>query len=241
MDRETPDDALLRGTELFGALDEGLRAECARRFRRQTFPAGQTIFLAGDPGHHAYLVSQGLVRISLSNAAGREFNVHIAQPGDLVGEIAILDGGPRTAHAVTLTDVTAYVLTADDFARLMDAHPQLARSVIALLCRRMRNTLGKLEDVTLYRVEVRLARFILHAMPGDDLPAGEQTGGGDMAGRKQELRLDYSQSELARLIGTTRSKLNVSLRLLEADGVLKRTGRTLVCDRMAITRLAHLS
>lgn len=228
--RDIPGDALLRGTELFGALDEDLRAECARRFRHQTFPAGQTIFLAGDPGRHAYLVSSGLIRLSLSSASGREFNVHIAAPGDLVGEIAILDGGPRTAHAVTLTGVTAYVLGADDFEELLAAHPQLAKAVIGLLCRRMRNTLGKLEDVTLYTVEVRLARFILHAM--DDRDEGR--------GQSRELTLDYSQSELARLIGTTRSKLNVSLRLLEADGVLKRAGKTLVCDRAAIAKLAHL-
>jgi CRP-like cAMP-binding protein len=193
-------------------------------FRQTRFPAGHTIFQAGDAGNHAYLIEEGLIRVSLSNAAGRELNVHIARAGDLVGEIAILDGGPRTADVVALTDVLAFSMQVTDFENLLNRHPSLSKAVIALLCHRIRNTIDKLENVALHRIEVRLGRFLLNAINAEDFAkAGPY-----------ELKLGYSQSELARLLGTTRSKLNVTLRALEAGGVIKWSAKAIVCDRDAL-------
>lgn len=221
---------LLRETELFGALDEKDRAACAQVFRKIHFKAGYVLFLAGDAGDSAYLIGDGLIRLTLATAAGRELNVRMATAGDLIGEIAILDSGPRSADAVAVTDVTAYSISASALAGLFTEWPNIARSIIALLCKRLRTTTAQMEGIALHRIEIRLARFLLERL-GEEKSAP--------AGKRLPLELGYSQSELARLIGASRPKLNVALGVLEKTGAIKRTADRLFCDRGALERLVE--
>lgn len=230
MSEGTPLDDLLHRTELFGALGDDDRAACAEAFRRVRFEAGQVLFLTGDPGDRAYLVADGLVRLTLATAGGRELNVRMAGPGDLIGEIAVLDSGPRSADAAALTDVTAHAITAASLAALFNERPGLARSVIALLCKRLRATTAQMEGIALHRIEIRLARFLLGQLGTQ--PASSAT-------RRVPLELGYSQGELARLIGASRSKLNVALGVLEKSGAIKRTTDRLFCDREALERMVE--
>ena len=219
---------LLRRTELFGALEDEDLPVCAAAFRKVHFEAGRVLFQAGDAGDRAYLVSEGLVRLTLATSAGRELNVRMAGAGDLIGEIAVLDSGPRSADAVAISDVTAHSITAASLGTLFDERPRLARSVIALLCKRLRATTTQMEGIALHRIEFRLARFLVERL--GEMPAA--TGP-----KRQALELGYSQSELARLIGASRPKLNVALGALEKTGAIKRTADRLFCDRAQLERL----
>jgi len=221
-------DELLRRTELFGALGDDDRAACADAFRTVHFEAGHVLFLTGDRGERAYLLEDGLVRLTLATAGGRELNVRVAGPGDMVGEIAVLDSGPRSADATALTDVTAHAITATSLAALFKDRPGLAQSVIALLCKRLRATTAQMEGIALHRIEIRLARFLLEQL--GTRPASSASG-------RVPLELGYSQAEIARLIGASRPKLNVALGVLEKTGALKRTADRLFCDREALARL----
>src|SRR4029079_4831145 len=87
-----------------------------------------------------------------------------ATPGELLGEIAALDGGVRSADATALTAVTTYRLDKEDFRKLWTARPVLSERLISFLCGRLRDTSGQLESIALHPMHVRLARFFLIAI-----------------------------------------------------------------------------
>src|SRR3954466_9216400 len=154
---------LLAGTDLFKGLVADDLAACAARFREARFAKGQILFARGDPGTHLYLVAQGQVRLAIGTSEGRELSFQIAVPGDLLGEIAMLDGQPRSAEATALTPVSAYMLERSAFHELWSANATIANSIIAFLCWRLRNASDRLETIALYPMEVRLAPFFLVA------------------------------------------------------------------------------
>ena len=221
-------EALLRTTDLFGGLPEAVRADCATAFREVRFEKGRTLFVHGDRGTHAHVIAEGRVRLTLTTAAGRELSVRIAEPGSLIGEIAALDGGARSADATAISAVVAQAISAADLDRLIGRHPDLARAAVRLLCARLRATTDQMEGIALHSIEVRLARFLLEALGG-------RTG---EAGRRPALELGYSQSELARLIGSSRPKTNLALGSLEAAGAIRRTADRLFCDPARLAAIA---
>ncbi|MCF4166744.1 Crp/Fnr family transcriptional regulator [Zavarzinia compransoris] len=220
---------LLRASEIFGGLDPEDRADCARAFREIRIESGRVIFSHGDPGDRAYLVGEGLIRLAINTAAGRELSVRIAKAGDLIGEIGALDGGPRTAEATAISPVVAYAVTAAELDRLITEKPALARAAVHFLCRRLRSTTDQLEGIALHRIEVRVARFLLDLL-GDREPE---------PGRRLSLELGYSQGELARLVGSSRPKLNLALGVLEQAGAIKRTSDRLFCDPALLARIVE--
>src|SRR5580700_10084700 len=90
---------LLAGTELFKALTPDDLATCAAAFRKVQFAKGEMLFARSDPGTRLYVVSEGQVRLAINTSEGRELSFEIAEAGALFGEIAVLDGGPRSAEA----------------------------------------------------------------------------------------------------------------------------------------------
>jgi CRP/FNR family transcriptional regulator, cyclic AMP receptor protein len=211
---------LLAATHLFSGLERpGLEA-CARDFAEIRIPAGQTIFARGDGGDQMYLVAEGRVRLSVMNEDGRELSVRVAAAGALLGEIAVMDGGPRTADAVAISSLRAYAIPRARLLSHAAAQPALAQGMIALLCRRLRETTDQLEGIALHSIEARLARFLLVALAGRTAEPG----------RRVPLDLAFSQSELAQLLGASRPKVNMALGALEKTGALKRTADRLFCD-----------
>lgn len=212
--------ALLAGTQLFESLNAEDLAACAASFRQVRFSQGQTLFSRGDPGDRLYLVEQGRVRLAITTEEGRELSVRHAAPGDLLGEIAVLDGSLRSADAVAITPVLAHALTRGVLLQFVESHPSLAIGIIALLCRRLRDTTEQLEAIALFPVEIRLARFLLTSL-GGRRPA---------PGKRVPLDLQISQGELAQLLGASRPKVNGALGALEKSGAVKRTADRLYCD-----------
>lgn len=219
----------LKKTLLFGRLDDADIAAVASQMREVRYSAGQSIFARGDQGTDIFLVIEGRVRLSILTAEGRELSFNHAVAGDIFGEIAALDGGERSADATALVDTRMTVLAMAALDRMMVDKPTLARAVIGFLCHRLRNVSDHLENVALFPVEARLARFLLHAL--GPAPAGQETG-------SQRLTLGISQTELALLLGASRPKVNAALAVLESAGAVQRSGQVLVCDREMLGRLA---
>jgi CRP/FNR family cyclic AMP-dependent transcriptional regulator len=161
---------LLAGTELFKDLGAEDQAACAGKFRELRFDKGQMLFGRGDAGTHLYLVAEGQVRLAIATADGRELSFQIAVAGDLIGEIAVLDCGPRSAEATALTPVVAYVLERIAFRELWSAHTSISNAVITFLCRRLRDASDRLESIALYPMEARVARFLLVALGDRQTP-----------------------------------------------------------------------
>ncbi len=212
---------LLGSTQLFGSLEEADRHAVAEEMREVGFDASQVIFARGDAGREIFLVVKGRVRLSVLTAEGRELSFAHAEPGAIFGEIAMLDGGPRSADATAVNKVTALSLSKPAFKRLVDTLPVVGEAAIRFLCSRVREADQQLEAIALYPIEGRLARFFL--------AAARQKSPGSEEGRVT-IELPMSQSELALLIGASRPKVNTALSLLESSGALERSGNKIVCD-----------
>ena len=212
---------LLGRTSLFGTLDEAERRAVADEMREVSFDASQVIFARGDQGREIYLVVSGRVRLSVLTAEGRELSFAHAEPGAIFGEIAMLDGGVRSADATAVNKVVALSLSKPAFKRLMETHPHVADAAVRFLCSRIREADQQLEAIALYPIEGRLARFFLAA-------ARAKATGSDEA--RITIDLPMSQSELALLIGASRPKVNTALSVLEDSGALERSGTRITCD-----------
>lgn len=221
--------SLLARTDLFGGLAANELDACAEAFRQARFAQGTTLFTRGDPGTHLYVVAEGRVRLAVATDEGRELSFRHAAAGDLFGEIAALDGNPRTADATALSDVLAYRLERTAFQALWSKHPGIAARIIAVLCRRLRDTSVQLEGIALHPLEVRLARFLVFALSGRKAAPGKRV----------PLELGFSQSELAQLLGASRPKVNTALGALEDAGAVHRTLDRLFCDPVKLAQIAR--
>lgn len=210
---------LLSETALFGSLGEDCCRAVAAEMRDTKFAPGQVIFTRGDEGRDVYLMLSGRVRLSVLTAEGRELSFAHAEPGALFGEIAMIDGGPRTADATAVTKVTAATLSRAGFERLMASHPPIGEAMLQFLCKRIREADQQLEAIALCPIEVRLARFFLANARAVDGEADDEV----------TVPFTMSQSELALLIGASRPKVNTALSLLESNGALKRGKDQVVC------------
>jgi CRP/FNR family transcriptional regulator, cyclic AMP receptor protein len=230
---QAPDNvaSLLARTELFGGLPPNALAEVANRFHTVQFKRGQTIYARGDAGNALFLIKSGQVRFSVVSGDGRELSVRMAGPGEIIGEIAVLDRQPRTATGVAIATVTAYSLSRTELDRFMLQEPQMARNAIDFLCHRLRDTTDQMELIALYPVEVRLARFLLVALKGQQ----------SQSGKRIPLELGFSQGELAQLLGASRPKVNLALGFLEEAGAIGRTPDRLFCDPAILARIAEKS
>ena len=221
--------AFLGGTALFGGLSHATLTAIAGAMRPEKFTAGQTMFSRNQDGAGLYLITAGRVKLSVMSHDGREVTLRLAEPGDIIGEIAALDAGPRTADAVAASNVGAHLLSPADLSRLMDAHPAIARSALKLVCSRLRDTTTQLEEIALYPIERRVARFLLSAL---------HLGGNDMQAADVPLDLKMNQTELAMLLGASRPKVNVALGALEKAKVISRKGEAIVCHPAALRTFA---
>ncbi len=151
----------LRTSPLFQAmqpqeLDAILSFASERRVRR-----GQMIVQKGDEGSSMMAVLSGRVRISAVNAEGKEITLNVINPGEVFGEIALLDGQPRSADAHAIEDTVLLVVERRHFMPFLASNQTLATRLLAVLCERLRSTSMALEQIALFDLEARLARLIL--------------------------------------------------------------------------------
>jgi CRP/FNR family transcriptional regulator, cyclic AMP receptor protein len=221
--------AALATTDLFGDLGAAERERVAERMRPATFTTGQLIFSRGDDARELYLLQTGRVRLSMLSGEGREIALAHAMPGGIFGEIAVLDGGKRTAFATALSAASALSLSRLALLELMVTTPSIAQSAITFLCRRLRDTDHQIEAIALHPIEVRIARFLLAAVYAQDPKA---------RGTSWPLTLGISQSEIALLVGASRPKVNAALTQLEDIGAIQRDGTRILCDIAQLTGFA---
>jgi CRP-like cAMP-binding protein len=135
------------------------------------YAAGQTIFQKGEAGESLMAVVSGRVKICTFSAEGKELILNIIGPGGLFGEIAVLDGKPRSADAVAMEVTALLVLERRRLMPFLTGDSELAARLIAVLCERVRQTSGQLEDALLRDAPGRLAQCLLRLGQPSDSPA----------------------------------------------------------------------
>jgi CRP/FNR family cyclic AMP-dependent transcriptional regulator len=212
--------SVLARVSLFSELDDGYRQRLAECLRARRYARGQIIFAEGDPGASLCIVESGTVRVVTSSPEGKELVLNTFGPGDVFGELALLDGEPRSADAVAQEPCRLYHLPREDFVQFLEANPRAAISLLALLSRKLRYTTHQVQDVAFLDVPARLARALLEL---NDLAAPT-----DAAASPARLRV--TQSELAARIGATRESVNKCLGHFAGQGLI-------ACERNQITVL----
>lgn len=221
-----PSIELLRRLPIFRELAPPMLARVASHATRRTVTRGTTLFRKGDPGSSLIAIVSGQVKISVPAADGREAVLNVIRPGEVLGEIALLDGHPRSADAVALEDCELMTIDRRDFVPLVREHPDVALALIEVLCARLRHTSGQVEDVVFLDVPGRLAKALL------DLAA--------RTGRTPPGRLTITQRELGQMIGTSRESTNKQLRAWAARGFLRiERGGIVLLDAAALEEIAE--
>lgn len=133
----------------------------ANQCQRQTYAVDETVFLESEPSRGMWMIEQGRVKIYKVNPEGEEHIMHLLGPGNTFNEVATFDDGLNPANAGTLTEAAIWLLPAEALNHLLSIDNALAIKVVKLLANRVRNLVGQLEDLALYSVTIRLARFLL--------------------------------------------------------------------------------
>jgi len=203
---------LLADHFLFGQLEANEIDNILTLAIQRKFSAGQIIFQKGEEGNSMMIVLSGEVKIGAISADGREIVLNIIHPGEVFGEIALLDGKSRSADAVALNDCQLLIIRRRDFLPYIKKHPEVAVQLISLLCEKLRNTSNTLENIGLLSIPARLARLLLQMA---------ETNHQDTSGNKVlKIRSTLSQRQIGNLIGATRESVNKQLRAWQSDGII---------------------
>ena len=222
---------LLLQSPLFSAFAPAELDRLADRLVERRFAHGQMIFGRGEPGSSMMAVLAGRVRIGVTSAEGREVLLAVVEPDQIFGELALLDGKPRSADATALGDCRLLALDRRDFLPVLRHSPEAALRLFEIVCGRVRAANDQLEGAILMTVEARLARLLL-ALAGRN--------GGSSHGNGTRVDADLSQGDLGRLIGASREEVNRHLCRWIAAGGLARNGRALVIrDRAILVEIAE--
>jgi len=198
-------------SRLFRGLAQADLELIAPMLRQRRFRAGETIFHEGDPGDAMHVIASGRAKISIESHEGGEAILVTLGPGEVFGELVLLDEAPRSATAVAVEPTVTYILTQPAFGPLM-ADNEAFRSAIlhnlTLELRRLTAHVSELHFLDLGgRLASRLARMAEEAAPG----------------QSNDVRLGraYTQSELAAMIGGTRQSVNRVMAELVGEGLLR--------------------
>jgi CRP/FNR family cyclic AMP-dependent transcriptional regulator len=192
------DVAYLKQVSLFSSLSDSDIRELAAVVKRRIFRAGEVIFHRDDPGQVLYVIKEGKVKICLISPDGQEISLVVFGKGECFGELALLDGLPRSADAIAMERAECYTLQRSDFHNAIMKNPTIAIQVMEVLSKRLRSTDQQVEDLIFLDVYGRVAKKLIeladsHGSRVDD-------------GTRIEVRL--TQQELASMVGASRESVN---------------------------------
>jgi CRP-like cAMP-binding protein len=200
--------SLLRGHPLFGQLPPAVLERLGSYMKRRSLPRGATIFVKGDPGIGLMGVLKGTVKISVPSADGRDVVLNIIHEGQIFGEIALLDGHPRTADATAMTDCELMVIERREFLPFLHSQPDLTTQIIEILCARLRRTTEQVQDVTFLNLPTRLAKAVLRLAAEAEKATPPQ-------------KVTITQREISQIIGRSRESTNKQLRVWSKNGWIR--------------------
>jgi CRP-like cAMP-binding protein len=190
--------SFLKGVELLNGLSTEDLLRVAKMCQLVKFRRAERIFMASQPGACLYVVMAGRVKIFGSSSQGRSKTFAYLEPGDIFGEMSLIDEEVRSASASALEDSVLIMLKSEDYRKLMLSRPTIALSVLKTLSTRLRKANKEIEALSFNNVLGRIAQILL------DL--------GERYGKKTDegLRIDMplSHKELAEMAGTAREVIS---------------------------------
>jgi CRP/FNR family transcriptional regulator len=204
---------LLARVPLFSELSEAELERIAAVAVPRAIPKGVRVFHEGDTSDACYVVRSGDLRVTREHSDGRAIALATLGPGDIFGELAMFDGGTRSASVETLADSELLALAARDVRRLLAEHPEIAVKLIIALTRRLRETNERVARQSFQTVPSRVAGVLSQLIAEDAVPSGAEG-----------VTVRMTQADLAQLAGTSRESVSRFLATIERAGVV-RVGR----------------
>jgi len=189
---------LLTSVELFGEMPDEEIDDLTALAQIKKLSKDTTIFHAGDPADAVFVVASGRIKVVITSTDGKEFILTVLGPGQVFGEMALLESAPRSASVVTLSAVEVLVISRADFQRLLDSNPRISQRLMAILSRRLRRANAKMESLAYMDVAGRLARYLLDLARDH----GQRLGNGWVVVRRP------THSDIAHSIGTSRETVS---------------------------------
>jgi CRP/FNR family cyclic AMP-dependent transcriptional regulator len=213
---------MLKKNPMFADLETDELQRISGLCHTQHLKAGEMLFRKGDPGDSLFGVRRGQIRIETGASDGSRLTLNFLGPGDLFGEVAVLDGQSRTADATAGEPTELFVLRREDFLSFLEREPRVAIKIIQLLCQRIRWQSERMEESVLQPLPVRLARRLC-ALASD---FGSE--------------VHISQEQLGVFVGAARESINRQLQLWRKDGILDlQRGRILLLNIGRLTAVAR--
>jgi CRP-like cAMP-binding protein len=216
---------VLARTELFGDVDDGVRRLVAERAGERLVERGQLVFVQDEPGDRMYVLAEGAVKLYVSSSNGGIVELVRHRAPAVFGELAVLDGGRRSASAEAVERSTLLMITREELLRLLRSEEQVTEALLRLLGAIVRRTTRQVTDLVFLNLPGRVARQLL-LLAEDGNPPGATTR-------------QVTQGELATMVGGARQTVNQVLRSLEARGYIRPVGRAFkLLDPEQLRRLA---
>lgn len=213
---------LLARTTLFRGVAPDELERLVSRAALRTMHSGEVLFRRGESGSTMVVILLGEVRVVLPSPDGREQVLRVLHPGEVLGELALLDGGDRTADAVAETNGQLMVIDRSALLSALRGSPELGLTILAALASRLRATNWLLEVMLFHPAATRLAATLLM------LARGQPRG-----------RVDITQAALGTRVGAARETVNKKLREWQEAGIVAlEPGRVIVRDPAALRRHA---
>lgn len=218
---------ILKQSPLFNSLENADLEDLVSSMRVQFLKQGQALFHKGDEGTALYIIKRGTIKIVLPSKIGDEIIVTIFTVNDFFGEMALLDGEPRSANAVAIEPTEVFVLNRNNFLSFLKSNINAIQSILSSLSKRLRLTDEFLEDTCFLSISARLAKKLFELA--------------ESHGKKEEnivnIDLSLTQKELGDMIGATRESTNKELKILRNRGLISTDGnRIKIHDMVRLKR-----
>lgn len=214
--------ATISQSVVLSALPAAELERLAPAFKRRAYRRGETLYHQGDPGHVLHVVLEGRVKVVLPSESGEEAVLTVLGPGQVHGEMSLLDGSPRSATVVAIEPVVSATLSREDFLDLLRRSPAAVEGALAGLARTIRRLSSEVGDLMFLDLQGRLAKKLLELAESH----GRDDGSGGV-----EIQAALTQEDLAGMIGATRPRVNQLLGSFEDRGAISRRGRRIVVRR----------
>jgi CRP/FNR family cyclic AMP-dependent transcriptional regulator len=209
---------LLRTVPLFSELSDDAIASLGRLASRRRYPRDTVVFFENEEGDCLFMILEGRIKVTILGDDGREIILTMLGPGDLFGEMALLDNEPRSATAIAVEESELLLLQRSDFQAVVGENPGISSALIKVLSARLRRANHQIQTLALLDVYGRVARVILDMAREE----GRRLKDGRIAFRRA------THQEIANRIGTTRETVTRMLKDLERQGLVRVEGREII-------------
>jgi len=209
--------SILRATSLLRSVSAEDLSAVAAASRMRSFRRGQIVFTTSDPGDTVIVVVSGRVKVTVRSADGGELTLAVIPPGGLLGELGVVDGGPRSADAETLEESQLLLIPRDAIRDICARVPSAAQALTNSIAATLRRLTEATADLVFLDLPRRVAKVLLSQPRGDD----------------GIIQPRLSQEELAHQVGSTRQSVNAALRGFERRGWIEMHDRAVAVKQPA--------